>query len=271
MKKSILLSLAAVAALSLTAFAYINWSSPVPLQKSISCNKSVGDYTNFVNYVSLKPVPELLYRVRNRWTSITKEEILKTKSILGVLNHDNNYTRTDYRNVRLSVLHNDKDVRDIKKFEMGQSEFLNPAQLKLLFSCDYSTNFRLTALNKRMDKRTGDVREDSLVQYFTVIPEKEAVFSGGDIALIKYLKESSKDLTAIIQQDKLQPGKLFFTVTKNGTIENVKIVDTSGYPSIDDELARILKEMPREWDPAENSKGEKVDQELVFFFGAAGC
>ena len=28
---------------------------------------------------------------------------------------------------------------------------------------------------------------------------------------------------------------------------------------------------PRAWQPAENAKGEKVDQELVISFGAMGC
>jgi hypothetical protein len=33
----------------------------------------------------------------------------------------------------------------------------------------------------------------------------------------------------------------------------------------------MITNMPGKWNPATNSKGEKVDQELVFFFGRQGC
>ena len=109
------------------------------------------------------------------------------------------------------------------------------------------------------------------VYYLTVIPEKEAAYASGHDALIAYLKENSKDKTAIIKEDKLQPGKVNFTITKNGTIANVKLTSTSGYTSVDKALIELITYMPEKWDPATNSKREKVDQELVFFFGLAGC
>ena len=44
-----------------------------------------------------------------------------------------------------------------------------------------------------------------------------------------------------------------------------------GYPSVDDELIKIITNMPKKWESAANSKGEKVNQEFVFFFGTPGC
>lgn len=238
--------------ISLTAFVDISWADFAIDQKEMT-------------------EIDLYYHVSNRWSTMTKEDLENVKSLLDVLNDDGTYTREAYRNVTISVLHNDKDVRDIKRFEMGQSEVLNKAQLELLHSISYSTNLRITALNKRTNTKTGVVEDDSLVVYMTIIPEKEAEFAGGFDSLIGYLKESSKEKTAIIREDKLQPGKVFFTVTKKGKISNIKVVDTSGYPSIDKELIKIISKMPKKWQPAENSKGEKVNQEFVFFFGTPGC
>ncbi|MEL7004495.1 MAG: hypothetical protein AAFN93_17440 [Bacteroidota bacterium] len=60
-------------------------------------------------------------------------------------------------------------------------------------------------------------------------------------------------------------------VTKNGTLENVRLTATSGYPSVDELMVELIDSLPAKWNPAENSEGEKVDQELVFFFGLMGC
>ncbi len=47
---------------------------------------------------------------------------------------------------------------------------------------------------------------------------------------------------------------------------------TTGYPSIDERFITLIKKIPGKWIPAENSRGEKIEQELVFTFGPAnGC
>ncbi|MFT5780164.1 MAG: hypothetical protein ACI837_003125 [Crocinitomicaceae bacterium] len=182
-----------------------------------------------------------------------------------------NELRDDFRNVTLSVLHNDRDVQDLGVSEMGQNEVLNTAQLNLLLSTTYSTNLLVTALYVRTNKSTGLAKDDSLVDYMTIIPEKEAVYKNGQSALIEYLKVNSKDQTRKIEEEKLQRAKIFFTITKKGTISNVKITGPSGYPSVDKELAKIISRMSKKWNPATNAKCEKVDQEFVFFFGKWGC
>jgi hypothetical protein len=47
---------------------------------------------------------------------------------------------------------------------------------------------------------------------------------------------------------------------------------TTGYPSLDKKLMTLIKNIPGKWTPAENIKGEIMEQELVFTFGSAdGC
>jgi len=36
-------------------------------------------------------------------------------------------------------------------------------------------------------------------------------------------------------------------------------------------MIELITKTPGEWQPAENYKGEKVDQELVVSFGLMGC
>ncbi|NRA13774.1 MAG: hypothetical protein HRT57_17675 [Crocinitomicaceae bacterium] len=80
------------------------------------------------------------------------------------------------------------------------------------------------------------------------------------------MKEVSK-----IKESDLKPGKAFFTVTKEGKITNIRLDSSSGHVSIDVKMIKLIKSIPDEWEPAKNSKGEKVDQELVYSFGIKGC
>lgn len=107
--------------------------------------------------------------------------------------------------------------------------------------------------------------------YLTNIPEKQAAYEGGMDALKEYLKENSKKSRAHQKMDELQPFRLLFTVTKKGTIENVRLEGTSGYIAIDNTMMFLITNAPGKWEAAENSKGEKMDQEMVVSFGLTGC
>ena len=148
---------------------------------------------------------------------------------------------------------------------------MNPAQLQLLQGIDYSTSFCITATCKGIHPATGALQNYELVYYITVTPEKEAEYTGGHNALIEYLRTNTRLQTAIIDKNKLRAGKLFFTVTKEGAIANARIDGTSGYPAIDETVVALILNTTGEWVPAQNAKGEKIDQELVLSFGTQGC
>ena len=88
---------------------------------------------------------------------------------------------------------------------------------------------------------------------------------------MNYLEENSKDAIKNVKRNKLKPGKVRFIVTQNGAIENVRLESTSGYTAIDKKMLELIKLAPKEWSPARNSKGDKINQELVFSFGIIGC
>ena len=71
--------------------------------------------------------------------------------------------------------------------------------------------------------------------------------------------------------DGLRPGKVFFTVTTTGEIENIKVVQTSGYDSLDEKMVDVIKSLPSNWTSAKDANGTPVDQELVVSFGKMGC
>ena len=295
MKKSILFFCAIIISFSFMAFSYMNWNT---LENSETCQKEtkksvckavpVFDNTYF-NPLANQADVDLFYNVAPRFmTTVTKKDLHNARSILDILPKKATETVVSFQKSTVSILNTDNDMPFVeivsyknstssslndgeKMIEVGVNAILNPAQVKLLQSADYSTNIRVTSICKRKDLFSGDLYIDEIVYYITVVPSKEAQFEGGKEALIKYLKENSASKTAVVEKEYLSPGKVSFTVTKEGTIANVKLTSTSGYSSVDKSLMELISNMPEKWTPATNSKGEKVDQKLVFFFGLEGC
>ena len=211
--------------------------------------------------------PDLLYKVESRFIhTITKEDLFRARSITDIVPKTATESVESYESVRVAVLDEEGETS-----KTGNSSTLSEAQLKLLRSTDYSTDFYIRANYQRKNAITGKLEKEYLVYYMTIVPEKQAEFGDGIEAVINYLKENSKEETAIIEQDQLRPGQVSFTVTKEGDIAKVKLNATSGYTSVDETLVELITSMPGKWKPATNAKGEKVDQEFVFFFGVEGC
>ena len=266
MKKSILIFCIALTTMSLMAFGFINWNDPEKDLVETSVIK-VGAFDK--QFINDKARPDFFYDVDSRYRgTISKEDLDKVSSMADFLPKEQIKSIVSFHSVTIIFI--DDNYESIIS-EAGESGVFNAAQLKLLQSAAYSTNILIRAEYQEKNEYTGQLYDNYTTPHLTVVPEKEAVYVSGKDALIEYLKENSKDQTTIVTEDKLQPGKVCFTVSRNGTISNVNLSATSGYPSVDKTMIELITHAPGKWEPAANSKGEKVDQELVFSFGIVGC
>lgn len=272
MKKSLLVLCAALIAFSLTAFGFISWNhTEAKREKAVILRNPTFDYGLISIFCKAAPL-DLLYKVDHRFrTSVTKETLHKATSILDMLPEEATESIVTYKKVKVAVLHNGRETYGMGASELGTTDRLTPAQVQLLQSTDYSSDILIRADYQTRNPHTGELQNDYLSYYLTIVPEKEAAFPGGYDALIHYLKENSRYFSLIIKKDQLEPGKVSFTVTREGNIADVVLASTSGYSSIDERLVELIRTMPGAWDPATNSRGEKIDQQLVFFFGMEGC
>jgi len=211
---------------------------------------------------------DFIYDVGPRFGAIKKREVDKATSITTFFDKKQLQSITSLKSVSIILIKNDKRI-DTKT--IGYSEKLTIAQLKLLQSFDYSTNFLIRAEYQQRNKETGNLENSYSTPHLTIVPEKEANYIKGIDALKKFLKEKSEIARIDVDAEKLRPAKIYFTVTKKGTIENVKLDRPSGYPLVDEKMIELINNTPEKWNPAENYKGEKVDQELVVSFGLMGC
>ena len=269
MKKSVLIIFTAVIILSLTAFGIMSNSNLESNEATLKDNTVVMN-TEVTSEIANNIFTDFIYDVGPRFTPIKKTDLDAIRSYNDIIDQEHANRIIEYKWVTVVLIIDDKES-SVREF--GTSDVLTEAQLKLLHSFDYSTNLMIAADYQGKNKETGALEDTHWTPYLTIVPEKQAEYSDGKDALKKYLKENSKASRdkANVDPEKLQPAKLFFTVTKNGTIENVRLDRTSNYPLVDKTMIELIKNTPGTWKSAENLEGKKVDQELVVSFGLMGC
>jgi hypothetical protein len=207
--------------------------------------------------------PNFKYDVDSRFiANISKEDIRKAKTIIDLIPEDAGWDNFDFKEVTIRVMPDEKN-----NYVKGDSKVLSFKQIQLLKTIDYSTNFIVDTYIKSKHPSSND----HYPYYITVIPEKEANYMGGKKAIINYMKEGCASTITKIEKGKLTAGKAHFTISKSGSIKNVTLESTSGYPSVDKKMLELIENMPGIWFPATNENGQKLDQELVFSFGTMGC
>ncbi len=268
MKKNVIIFCAVLITLSLTAYGVINSNDSKVKHLQTTNSKEIVANTPDAEKIEGPILTDFIYDVGPRFSPIKKGDIEKARSVNDFLEEKQIQAITSIKSVNVIIIKDDKQS-DIR--EMGFSERLTEAQLSLLRNSDYSTNFLIRVEFQQNNETTGKSEHGYSTPHLTIVPEKQAKYSMGKDALMQYLRENSLVARANVQDDKLQPAKLFFTVTKSGTIENVRLDRTSNYPEVDKRMIELITTVPGTWEPALNDEGKKVDQELVISFGLMGC
>lgn len=274
MKKKVIVFSALFVAISLTTYGFVAWkTSDGNLQQCHSpetLDQAANEQTiNFqFGYDLNKRRFNFIYKVEHRFTNTVSEEKLKqATSVLDIIPGLSDENIESFENIQVSTYHFDQCA---PVAAAGNNEIFNSAQLQVLKSMDCTSNFYVTGRLWKKNNQ-GELYKDTLVYYMTVVPHQNATYSGGLTALEKYLKENSKAETSVVEKDKLDPGKISFIITKNGSIDRVKLNATCGYESVDKKMLALVNDLPGKWTPATNAEGENIDQELTFFFGEIGC
>lgn len=268
MKKNIFIFCVVLTTLSLTAFGIINRNASDTGQLETKAKEDVAINTIAMEKIEKRIFSDFIYDVGPRFGFIKKGDLDNIKSFSDFISDEHAQRIVTYKSLSVIILEGDRQT-DI--LETVNSGFFTAAQVELLQSFDYSTNFKIRAEYVEKNMETGQLEDSYATPHLTIVPEKQAEYTNGKDGLIGYLKENSKEYITNVQAEKLQPAKLYFTVSKKGTIENVKLDRTSNYPTIDKKMIELIIKVPGTWNPAENSIGEKIDQELVISFGLMGC
>ncbi|EDM45112.1 hypothetical protein SCB49_03289 [unidentified eubacterium SCB49] len=236
--------------------------------KPTSIDKQMAMNTEIVDSPKPKVFSGFIYDIGPRFGAIKKEAIQNAKSISDFIHQEELDKIASLKSVTVQVLESDMIYKNIEK---GTTATFTEAQLKLLRSLDYSTNLMLLVEFTELHKHTNSIENNYTSPYLTIVPEKQASYMFSEDTLKDYLSVNTEEVRKDVDPEKLQAAKLYFTVTKNGTVENLRLDRSSNYPKVDDTMIQLMKNLPGKWTPAENAKGEKVNQELVVSFGLLDC
>lgn len=268
MKKTIIIFCTVITITALTAFGITNNNSFETSQIERVEEQDIAFHSQPIEKMNERSDPDFLYDVGTRFSPMLKNNLLNATSIYDFFNADEVEEMASLKSVNIIII---KNERQTAIRALGYSDQFTKSQLELLQTFDYSTSFSIRVDYEKMNIETGMMEGSFFNPHLTIVPEKQAEYKQGKEALIAYLKENSKDDIADVHENKLRPAKLHFTVTKIGTIENANIGNHSGYPAIDKRMIELISKAPGKWVPAENAKGDKVDQELVISYGLTGC
>ena len=265
MKKSIFILFAGLTTLSSAAFGIMNWN-PSCESKAIVNSATETEDTNDKQVFDSKVA--FFYNVDTRFSGVEKTALDNANSIHDFLPQRFTESIISYHSVEIIVLNDNKQTENR---HLGKDDKLTPEQKNLIQSLDYSSNILIRAEFKEKNRITGRVSHGYATPHLTIVPFIQAEYFAGKDALVDYLKNNCGDITKDIDEKKLEPGKLYFTISKDGFISNINLAASSGYAHVDAHMKELLINLPGEWNPAKNIRGEKVEQTLVFSYGIIGC
>ncbi len=260
MKKSIVVASISIITVSLLAF------NPPKHETEIAGCSLVYNGTDLPMVFKIK-APDLYYGVHSRFEAITKAELANAESASAFINEDYIGRVTNYESIEVVIIENNQ--RTNKRLSNNFSD-LSKEQKTMLRNLDYSHHFLVRINFEERDTETGEVMYARAEPHYTVVPDKQAVYEFGISALVDYIRESNEENTLQVEEDQLQAAMLYFTISRTGVLTNIYLDHTTGYQKIDEGLIKIINNLPGKWAPAENSEGEKIEQELVLTFGPRG-
>ncbi len=261
MKKSVIVFSLGFSVMCLTAFGFVDWRSPKDEDVIVKNNLAEKETKNDVD-------TDFMYSIGPRFAPIKKTEIDHATDISTFFDTDELNQMKVLNSVHLIIIENDIQTN---QREIGFSDKLTRAQLQLLQSADYSTGFGIRAEFEMINKETGELESKWLNPHLTIVPETQAEYIDGIPALTKYFQENTVGYGKDIALKELRPAMLYFTVTKAGKLKKLNLGRGSNFSKIDTKVIELLKTTTGKWKPARDSKGNKIEQELVVAFGIGGC
>lgn len=212
---------------------------------------------------------DFYFGINNRFNPIKKSGLDKAITFHNYISGEDSK--------RIERLHS-VEFKQLNRFSVVENsvshdkEQLSNEQLQFLRDLNYADDFKVKVYHQLKNNRTGGFETYDFDNYYTLVPEQQAVLTNGNKAFYNELKTLTHNDFKTINKDKFIMNKFYFTISKTGTIISVKKDRSCGYHKLDKTIENAIKNTSNKWQPAKNSNGDVVEQQLVLSFGLSmGC
>lgn len=209
---------------------------------------------------------ELAFDVRGSASNSIKKDQLRQASTLKDIraNYPSSWI-TEYTAVDIKCIQNGVTTQ-----ASGMNDTLSHAQRQLLISAEIGADLLFEIFHLYRNPVTGNTELREVQFSYSIIPQSEAVFYGGEEALNAFLKEKAIQKIPKATGQTFDQAIISFTVNEKGSVHAITVEKSSGDSKVDKVLVNALNKMPN-WKPAENEEGVKVKQTFQFTVGYPGC
>lgn len=203
--------------------------------------------------------PQLFYEVRathHRAVSAKSLHSAKTMSDFCI-GFPKNWI-TQYVSTELVLTNGTKTERTF-----GKNDSLTNQQQQILKTAKLDSEIEITIRYMAENPVSHTVSVRTMQMAMTVTPEKEARFGEGYPSLAAYFDENVVKKITPVDSASFRDVKVLFMVSEDGSVNDIRLLDTSGKPESDKLIVETLRTMPK-WNPAKDDQGKAVKQSFQF-------
>lgn len=209
-----------------------------------------------------EPTFELSYEVHRVYPSlsITREKLNDARTLLDLNQHYKPSWVKAYISVEILASHDGKTTK-----ASSEDDILSQMQKEVMGMADAGTDISVSV--RYMPNNNLKHNEEKEINFkFTIEPENEAAYVGGQQQLEQYIK---KNATSKIPDDVFNIYNLTavkFTIDEEGQVVDAHVFESSKDEQVDELLLEAVANMPN-WKPAAYANGMKTKQEFVLTAG----
>lgn len=194
------------------------------------------------------------------YISLTTGKLKVANTLMDLNPHYKPSWIREYLSVELSVSHEGTIEQATSK-----SEFLTQQQKDLLLMADVNKSISIKV--RYMPENTLKHNDPKEIDFtFTIDPDSDAQFPGGQEQLDQYLQENAIDKIPGSSFTGYSLAAVKFTISETGDVSNVHVFESSKDEKIDALMLEAIRNMPS-WKPAGYSNGISVKQDFVLTVG----
>jgi len=197
--------------------------------------------------------------------SVTQAELQSATTIADVNRYYKPSWVSEYKLVKVTA-----NVNGVQKESLSKSLELSSEQKELMLSAE--THSDISVHIEYIPENNLSIKELKEIDFsFTVDPDLDAAYPGGEDALKRYIKKNTIDKIPASSFEQYAASVIEFSINENGEVVNAEIFDTSMFSKSEDLLRdNILLEaicaMPK-WTPAQYKDGKKIKQDFILTVG----